>query len=124
MTRSKSTLLKSLLMMAVLVASILSMQAQGPAPELPAAPIQAKVKTACLECHDSGILVQQRLDRKMWGREVDKMVKWGALVEKKDRDAFIDYFVANFGTDKPPAAPEYKASVDAMKKAGKKDKKD
>jgi hypothetical protein len=102
---------------------LLLAHAQGPAPELPPSPITPKVKTACMECHDSGILVQQRLDRKMWGREVDKMVKWGALVEKEDRDAFIDYFVANFGTDKPPAAPEYKASSEAGKKTGKSNKK-
>jgi hypothetical protein len=124
MTRSKSTLLRSLLLMPVLAAPILPVDAQGPAPELPAAPILAKVKTACLECHDSGIVVQQRLDRKMWGREVDKMTKWGALVEAADRDAFIDYFVANYGTDKPAAAPEYRAGPEAAKKAGKKDKKD
>ena len=85
-------------------------QAQGPAPELPAAAITHKVKTACLECHDSGIIVQQRLDKKLWGKEVDKMIKWGALVDAADRDAFIDYFAANFGTDKPPATPEYKAT--------------
>ena len=90
----------------MLLAAVL-MRAQGPAPELPAAPIQPKVKTACLECHDSGIIVQQRLDKKAWGKEVDKMVRWGALVQKEDRDAFVEYLFANFPADKPPAAPKY-----------------
>ena len=95
-------------------------RAQGPAPELPAAPILSKVKTACLECHDSGIIVQQRLDKKTWTKEVDKMVRWGALVEAQDRDAFIDYFSTNFPADKPPALPQYKPSSPQPGKAARK----
>jgi hypothetical protein len=98
------------------------MHAQGAAPELPTAPITPKVKTACMECHDSGILVQQRLDKKAWTKEVDKMVKWGALVDATDREAFIDYFVANFGADKPPAAPVYTTS-NAVNKSSQREKK-
>lgn len=122
MNGSRSTLLEPLIVACIAVAPLTLMLAQGPAPELPTAPITPKVKTACVECHDSGIIVQQRLDRKMWGREVDKMVRWGALVEKEDRDAFIDYLAANFGTDKEAAAPEYKTSPEPAKKTGKKDK--
>ncbi len=98
--------LKLVLALSVLILP-LSAPAQGPAPELPPAPIQPKVKTACMECHDSGIIVQQRLDKKTWGNEVDKMVRWGALVAKEDRDAFVDYLSTNFPADKPPAAPKY-----------------
>jgi hypothetical protein len=87
----------------------LAMPAQGPTPDLPAASIQPKVKTACLYCHDSGIIVQQRLDKKTWGKEVDKMIRWGAVVEKQDRDPFVDYLSSNFPGDKPPAAPKYSA---------------
>jgi hypothetical protein len=101
--------LRVALALLIAVAPLTISHAQGPAPELPAAPIQAKVKTACLECHDSGIIVQQRLDKKMWGKEVDKMVRWGALVQKEDRDAFVDYLSTNFPADKPPAAPKYTA---------------
>jgi len=92
----------------VAMSPLLLMRAQGPAPELPPAPITPKVKTACLECHDSGIIVQQRLDKKIWGKEVDKMIKWGAVVDQQDRDAFVDYLSSNFPADKPPAAPQYK----------------
>ena len=56
---------------------------------LPSGPLQAKMKTACLECHDSGIIAQQRLNKAAWTREVDKMIKWGAVVDPADRDAFI-----------------------------------
>ena len=95
----------------ILLAPLLVVYAQGPSPELPAAPIQPKVKTACVYCHDSGIIVQQRLDKKTWGKEVDKMVRWGAVVEKEDRDAFVDYLFVNFPADKPPAAPKYKRAA-------------
>lgn len=70
-------------------------------PDLPAGPMQAKARTACLECHESRIILQQRLSKKVWTKEVDKMVKWGAVVDPTDRDAFIDYCSVNFGPDKP-----------------------
>jgi hypothetical protein len=73
-------------------------------PELPPGPAQVKVRTACTECHDSGIILQQRLTKKAWTKEVDKMIKWGALVDPADRDAFIDYLSANFSPEKPPAS--------------------
>ena len=70
--------------------------------DLPPGPGQAKMKTACLECHDSGIIVQQRLAKAAWTKEVDKMIKWGAVVDPGDRDAFIEYLSANFPADKKP----------------------
>jgi hypothetical protein len=74
--------------------------------ELPPAPIQAKVTTACTECHEARIILQQRLSKATWTKEVDKMIKWGAFVEPADRDAFIDYLSGNFPPDKAPyAAP-------------------
>ena len=72
------------------------------AEDLPAGPMEAKATTACLECHEARIIVQQRLSRAAWTREVDKMTKWGALVNPSDRDALIDYLSANFGPDQPP----------------------
>lgn len=68
--------------------------------DLPAGPIQAKVGTACTECHDSRIILQQRLSNKAWTKEVDKMIKWGALVDPNDRNAFIDYLSVNFPPDR------------------------
>ncbi len=78
-----------------------SMLGTAQSPDLPAGPMRAKVKTACTECHDSRIIVQQRLGTNVWGKEVDKMVKWGAVVDPTDRDAFIDYLSINFPPDKP-----------------------
>jgi hypothetical protein len=72
-----------------------------PAPQLPEGPMKAKATTACNECHDSRIIVQQRLSKAAWTKEVDKMTKWGALVDAQDRDALIDYLSNHFGVDKP-----------------------
>ena len=84
-------------------------------PELPAGPAQAKATTACTECHDARIILQQRLSKAAWTKEVDKMVKWGALVEPQDRDALIDYLSANFGVDKAEYIAERSSSSPAKK---------
>jgi hypothetical protein len=75
-------------------------------PELPAGPVQAKVRTACTECHDSRIIVQQRLSKRAWSKEVDKMIKWGAVVDPEDRNTVIDYLSTNFSPDKAPEPSE------------------
>jgi hypothetical protein len=69
--------------------------------DLPAGPMQAKATTACLECHEARIILQQRLSKAAWTREVDKMTKWGAVVDLADRDALIDYLSINFNPDQP-----------------------
>lgn len=71
-------------------------------PELPSGPLQQKVTTACTECHESRIILQQRLSKATWTKEVDKMIKWGAVVDPADRDAFIEYLSSQFPPDKPP----------------------
>ena len=70
--------------------------------DLPAGPMQAKATTACLECHEARIILQQRLSKAAWTKEVDKMTKWGAVVDPSDRDALIDYLSANFAPDQQP----------------------
>jgi hypothetical protein len=74
-----------------------------------------KATVACMECHESRIIVQQRLSKAAWANEVDKMAKWGALVEAGDRDALIDYLSSNFATDKPPYIPS-RTTASAPKK--------
>lgn len=81
--------------------------------DLPAGPIQAKATTSCLECHEARIILQQRLNKGAWTKEVDKMIKWGAVVDASDRDALIDYLSTNFSPDQPP----YEASRTSSEKA-------
>jgi hypothetical protein len=97
---------------AVALAGALSFSAQAQKPagatitaDLPAGPMQAKATTACLECHEARIILQQRLSTAAWTKEVDKMTKWGAVVDPADRDALIDYLSTNFSPDKPAYEP-------------------
>jgi len=73
--------------------------------DLPAGSMQAKATTACLECHEARIILQQRLNKAIWTKEVDKMVKWGAVVDPNDRDALIEYLSSNFGAERPAYEP-------------------
>jgi hypothetical protein len=87
--------------------TVLTALAQNPAPvkpteDLPAGPMQAKATTSCLECHEARIILQQRLSKGAWTKEVDKMVKWGAVVDAADHDALVDYLSTNFSPDQPP----------------------
>jgi hypothetical protein len=86
------------------------------AEDLPAGAMQAKATTACLECHEARIILQQRLSPAAWTKEVDKMIKWGAVVDAADRDSLIDYLASNFGPDKPP----YEPPRSSLEKAGTK----
>ncbi len=69
--------------------------------DLPPGAMQAKATTACLECHEARIILQQRLSKGAWTKEVDKMVKWGAVVDANDHDALVDYLSTNFSPDRP-----------------------
>jgi len=102
----------SVALLLVLTASVLQAQSAN---ELPAGPMQEKATTACAECHEARIIVQQRLSKAAWTKEVDKMTKWGALVEPQDRDALIDYLSTNFGVDKTPYLAE-RTRIPASKK--------
>lgn len=93
-----------------LLAFIPAFSAEESTPALPPGPMQSKATTACLECHNAQIIQQQRLSKAAWAKEVDKMTKWGALVEPQDKDALIEYLSANFGTEKPPYQPPRVAS--------------
>src|ERR1700747_2929321 len=73
--------------------------------DLPSGAMQAKATTACLECHEARIILQQRLSKATWAKEVEQMVKWGAVVEAGDQDAQIDYLSANFSPDQPAYEP-------------------
>ena len=70
--------------------------------DLPPGAMKGKATTACTECHEARIILQQRLSKATWTKEVDKMIKWGAVVDPSDRDGFIEYLSANFPIDRPP----------------------
>jgi DMSO/TMAO reductase YedYZ molybdopterin-dependent catalytic subunit len=57
----------------------------------------AKFKASCNACHEEDIIAQQRLNRAQWGREIDKMVRWGAQVKPEDRESFLDFLTGSYG---------------------------
>jgi hypothetical protein len=73
--------------------------------DLPPGAMQIKATTACTECHEARIILQQRLSKAAWTKEVDKMTKWGAVVDPADHDALIDYLSTNFNPDQPAYQP-------------------
>lgn len=58
---------------------------------------------SCLPCHSLRLIQSQRLSKAVWNKELDKMTGWGTKIQ--DREALLEYLVANFGDDKPMAPP-------------------
>jgi mono/diheme cytochrome c family protein len=85
------------------IALTLAATSMGRAQELPPGSGLEVVTSRCLICHDSDLITQQRLSRAGWSRSVDKMVRWGAIVDAAERDALLDYLAAHFAP-KPAAS--------------------
>jgi len=64
---------------------------------------QKEAGGACTPCHSLRLVQSQRLSKAAWNKELDKMAGWGTKMT--DREALLEYLVANFGDDKPPAPP-------------------
>jgi mono/diheme cytochrome c family protein len=73
---------------------------------------RAEEKRACAGCHGLRIIHIQRLSRATWDRELTKMAGWGTDI--REREALLEYLVANFGDDKPLAPLE--VSQDGVRK--------
>ncbi len=58
---------------------------------------EAVFKEACRMCHDDDLSAQQRLTAAGWGREVDKMVRWGAKVSADEKPALVAYLFSRWG---------------------------
>ena len=86
----------------LILAELPCFSAEPGSADLPAGDMQNKARTACTACHEVNIVVQQRLSKAAWTKEVDKMVKWGAILNASDRDALIEYLSANFPPEKRP----------------------
>jgi hypothetical protein len=56
-----------------------------------------KVKAACIGCHGEDMISGQRLTRGQWDREMDKMIRWGAVVKPEDRQDMVEFLLRNFG---------------------------
>jgi cytochrome c5 len=75
------------------------------APALPPGPSSQLVASKCLTCHGADLILQQRLSRAGWVREIDKMIRWGATMTETERAAAADYLAASLSsvaTNTPP----------------------
>lgn len=75
---------------------------------------QKEEQRSCIACHSLRLIHSQRLSRAAWDKELTKMVGWGDKID--DRDALLEYLAANFGDDKPAAAPVLSTSGVPVKK--------
>jgi cytochrome c5 len=95
-------------MRGVLVLLTLAASVTTYAQALPPGNGRDQVIARCSACHEADLIVQQRLSAAAWGREVDKMIRWGAPVESSERDAVVAYLAAHFSaarTGAPDPAP-------------------
>lgn len=61
------------------------------------------LERACLTCHDRDLIVAQRLSRAGWTREVEKMVRWGAVLSQADKELLIADLSVQYGAASKPA---------------------
>jgi mono/diheme cytochrome c family protein len=64
---------------------------------------QKEAGVACTPCHSLRLVQSQRLSKAAWNKELDKMSGWGTKIT--DREALLEYLVANYGDDKPAVPP-------------------
>ena len=74
--------------------------------DLPPGPGVEPVQAQCLTCHEADLIAQQRLTRRAWEREIDKMIRWGARVAAGEREAMLGYLAARFGPRPEAPRPE------------------
>lgn len=100
----RDTTLK-LLLLALVSGSIIAASAAVGASEqdLPDGPGAEIARNRCTTCHEADLIVSQRLSRQGWTREVDKMIRWGAVVPDAEKEKLIDYLSAGFPVRKAGA---------------------
>jgi hypothetical protein len=59
---------------------------------------------ACVQCHSLRIIESQRLSPAAWGKEIDKMAGWGAVIS--DRQLLLDFLSQEYSDSKPIPHPE------------------
>ena len=72
------------------------------AQDLPEGEGLGTARTGCLVCHGADLILQQRLARDGWAREVDKMIGWGAVIVESEKAALVDYLAVHFGVASAP----------------------
>ncbi len=108
MSKPKSNLIKSSLALAAAICGLVSAGAGAARQDLPGGKGAELARERCLTCHEADLIVSQRLSRQGWTREVEKMIRWGAIATESEKETLIDYFASRFRPPSaaPPAAGE------------------
>ncbi len=97
---------------AVLLLILLAALALGADPELLKRGKQEE-QHSCIQCHSLRLVDSQRLSAAAWGKEIDKMMGWGAVVP--DRQLLLDYLSDEYSDSKPIPKPELSGDGAAKK---------
>jgi cytochrome c553 len=98
------------------LASVLIVTAQAPSEAgkpLPPGPMQAKIKAACTQCHNTERITEQHLSREEWSQKLEKMEGLGAVIPDTDRNGMLNYLAKNFGPQKGAKIAPKKNGTDA-----------
>ena len=109
----RNSLKVALVLLALTSAGWLGRVAASPQ-DLPAGKGVEIARNRCLNCHEADLIVAQKLSRAGWVREVEKMVRWGAVVKDDEKDVLVDYFAAQFAPYRPAAATNNAARGQAI----------
>ena len=89
--------LKLLILCCAAGAAVLSSLSAGAQELLPEGAGVAVVRDKCVNCHEADLIVQQRLSRTGWTREVEKMMRWGTVLSDGEKETIVNYLTAQFG---------------------------
>jgi cytochrome c5 len=105
MSKRKSSLIKLSLALTVAIFGLMNAGARAARQDLPEGKGVELARDRCVTCHEADLIVSQRLSRQGWTREVEKMIRWGAVANDSEKEVLIDYFAANFKPRSAASAP-------------------
>ena len=111
--------LKLLILCCAVGAAVLSSLSAGAQELLPEGAGVAVVRDKCVTCHEADLIVQQRLSRTGWTREVEKMMRWGTVLSDGEKETIVNYLAAQFGPRPLRAATTPQAAAAGPADAGK-----
>src|SRR5262245_1310911 len=105
MSKRKSRLIKLSLALAVAGFGLMNTNTRAARQDLPEGKGVELARERCVLCHEADLIVSQRLSRQGWTREVEKMIRWGAVASDSEKEVLIDYFSAHFKPRSAASAP-------------------
>lgn len=101
MSKPNSTIVKLALVAAIVAIGVsLNWQSSFASQDLPPGKGVELANAKCVTCHEADLIMAQRLTKQGWTREVEKMVRWGAVVSDAEKEVLVEYFSANFALRK------------------------